>query len=126
MSRDYKPGRILMGALYVTAGVLHFLITRRYVAIVPPYLPSPRTLVLISGAAEIAGGVGVLVPIPPVCRVSAWGLVALLVAVMPANVYMVTGHQNFPNIPIWIAWLRLPLQIPLIYWAWLYTRDRRA
>jgi uncharacterized membrane protein len=115
-----------MGTFYITAGVLHFLITRRYMAIVPPSLPAPRALVLISGAAEIAGGIGVLAPSPSIRPASAWGLVALLIAVMPANIYMVTAHQNFASIPIWITWLRLPVQIPLIYWAWLYTRNQRA
>jgi uncharacterized membrane protein len=116
--------RLLMGALYITTGTLHFLITRRYVAIMPPYLPAPRTLVLISGAAEIVGGVGVLVPSPPIRRAAAWGLVALLIAVMPANLYMVTDNQKFPGIPLWIAVLRLPMQLPLIYWAFRYTRSR--
>lgn len=117
-----RPSRLLMGALYIGAGTLHFLLTRRYVAIMPPYLPAPRALVLISGAAEIAGGVGVLAPVSPVRRAAAWGIIALLIAVMPANIYMVTGHQRFPNIPLWILVLRLPLQLPLIYWAWRYTR----
>jgi uncharacterized membrane protein len=116
--------RLLMGALYITTGTLHFLITRRYVAIMPPYLPAPRELVLISGAAEIAGGVGVLAPSPPIRRAAAWGLVALLIAVMPANIYMVTDHEKFLGIPLWVAVLRLPLQLPLIYWAWRYTRAR--
>jgi uncharacterized membrane protein len=116
--------RLLMGALYITTGTLHFLITRRYVAIMPPYLPAPRELVLISGAAEIAGGVGVLIPSRPVRRAAAWGLVALLIAVMPANIYMVTDHERFPGIALWVVILRLPLQLPLIYWAWRYTRSR--
>jgi uncharacterized membrane protein len=111
-----------MGALYLTTGTLHFLATNRYTAIMPPYLPAHRTLVLLSGAAEIAGGLGILTPIPAIQRAAAWGLVTLLIVVMPANIYMVTGHANFPTIPLWIAWLRLPLQLPLIYWAWLYTR----
>jgi uncharacterized membrane protein len=80
--------------------------------------------VLLSGAAEIAGGLGVLFPVPAVRRAAAWGLVALLIAVMPANVYMVTGHARFPGVPLWAVWARLPLQLPLIWWAWLYTRDR--
>jgi uncharacterized membrane protein len=112
-----------MGILYVAAGTLHFLITRRYMAITPPYLPAHRALVLISGAAEIAGGLGVLAPVPILRRAAAWGLVALLIAVFPANLYMVTGHANFPDIPAFVGWVRLPLQIPLIYWAWRYTRD---
>ena len=119
-----RPARLFMGMLYITAGVLHFVATRRYMAIMPPYLPAHRELVLISGAAEIAGGLGILAPIPAVQRSAAWGLVVLLIAVLPANVYMITGHQNFPNIPIWVGWLRLPLQLPLIYWAWRYTRER--
>jgi len=117
-----RTGRLLMGSLYLTAGVLHFLITRRYMAIVPPYLPAHRELVYVSGAAEIAGGLGILTPVPAVQRAAAWGLVALLIAVLPANLYMATASQAFPTIPNWIAWLRLPLQLPLIYWAWLYTR----
>ena len=119
-----RISRLLMGTLYITTGTLHFLITRRYVAVMPPYLPAPRELVLISGAAEVAGGLGVLVPSPPIRRAAAWGLVALLIAVMPANIYMVTSHERFPGIPLWIAILRLPLQLPLIYWAWRYTRSR--
>jgi uncharacterized membrane protein len=106
--------RLLMGALYISAGTLHFLITSRYVAIMPPYLPHPRDLVLVSGAAEIVGGIGVLAPIPQLRHAAAWGLVALLIAVMPANIYMVTAHEKFPGFPLWIAILRLPLQLPLI------------
>lgn len=122
-----KPGRVPMGALYTAAGALHFLLTPRYMAIVPEYLPAHRALVLLSGAAEIAGGLGILAPIPILRRTAAWGLVALLVAVMPANVSMLARHEAFPGIPLWILWARLPMQLPLIYWAWLYTRgDRRS
>ncbi len=118
-----RPARLLMGGLYVIAGLQHFVITRRYVAIMPPYFSRPRDLVLISGIAEIAGGLGVPSQIPFIRQASAWVIIALLVSVFPANVYMVTGHQNFPSIPLWIAVLRLPLQLPLIYWAWRYTRN---
>jgi uncharacterized membrane protein len=113
-----------MGTLYLGAGVLHFVATSRYVAIMPPYLPAQRELVLISGAAEIAGGLGVMLPVAAIRRCAAWGLVALLVAVMPANLYMVTDHAKFPGVPLWAAWLRLPLQIPLIWWAWRYAGER--
>jgi uncharacterized membrane protein len=118
-----EPGRILMGALYLAAGALHFLFTPRYMAIVPSCLPAHRTLVLLSGAAEIAGGLGIFTPIPILRRSAAWGLIALLVAVMPANVSMLAAHAAFPNVPLWILWARLPTQLLLIYWAWLYTRD---
>jgi len=114
--------RLLMGALYITTGTLHFVHTSTYLAIMPPYIPAHRALVFLSGAAEIAGGLGILTPIPAIQRTAAWGLVALLIAVMPVNIYMVTSHANFPAIPLWAVWLRLPLQLPLIYWAWRYAR----
>ncbi len=115
-----RMGRLIMGTLYIAVGSLHFVLTRTYTRIVPSYLPAHRELVLISGAAEILGGIGVL--LPATRRASAWGLVLLLIAVMPANVTMVAEHSRFPTVPLWAAWLRLPLQLPLIYWAWLYTR----
>ena len=111
-----------MGLLYIAAGTLHFLATSRYTAIMPPWLPAHRALVLISGVAEIAGGLGILAPIPTLRRAAAWGIVALLIAVMPANIQMLTAHAAFPTIPVWVLAVRLPLQLPLIYWAWRYTR----
>ena len=121
-----RIGRLIMGVLYIGAGGLHFIATRTYAGIVPSYLPAHRELVVVSGAAEILGGIGVLAPWPPVRRSAAWGLVLLLLAVSPANVTMIAEHERFPSIPLWAAWIRLPLQLPLIYWAWLYTRPDRA
>lgn len=86
----------------------------------PPLLPAPRLLVAISGAAEIAGGLGLL--FPRFRKSAAWGLVLLLLAVFPANLYMAIAHQRFPHFPAWILWARLPLQLPVIAWAWRYTR----
>ncbi len=120
-----RVGRVLQGVLYVGAGVMHFVATAAYARIMPGYLPAPRELVLLSGAAEIAGGLGLLLPQTSAAqpgRAAAWGLVALLVAVFPANVTMVTEHGRFPSVPLWAAWLRLPLQLPLLWWAWRYTR----
>ncbi|GAC1415725.1 MAG: DoxX family protein [Acidobacteriaceae bacterium] len=116
-----RCGRLLMGTLYMTAGALHFVFIRRYMAIIPPYLSTPRALVLFSGVAEIAGGAGVLSQDPRIRRSAAWGIVGLLVAVMPANIYMATAHDSFPAIPLWMLWARVPLQLPLIWWAWQYT-----
>jgi uncharacterized membrane protein len=115
-------GRILLAILFVAAGMLHFAATRVYLRIMPPYLPWHTALIYISGAAEILGGIGLLIPLTR--HTAAWGLVALLIAVMPANIYMATAHIAAPGImgQSWAQWLRLPLQIPLIYWAWLYTR----
>jgi uncharacterized membrane protein len=90
----------------------------------PDYLPAHRALVLVSGAAEIAGGVGVLLPqsMLPVRRAAAWGIVVLLIAVMPANVWMVQHSERYPGVPLWALWVRLPLQVVLMWWAWRYTK----
>ena len=114
-----RVGRILMGVLYVVAGTGHFVATRVYMGIMPDYLPAHRELVLLSGAAEIAGGIGVLVP--QTRRAASFGIILLLIAVMPANVWMVQHPERYPGIPLWAMWLRLPLQLPLIWWAWRYT-----
>ena len=113
-------GRFVMGTLYVAAGIGHFMFTRFYANIMPAYLPLHRDLVLISGAAEIAGGIGVM--IRPTQRSAAWGIVLLLIAVMPANVWMVQHPERYPGVPLWALWMRLPLQLPLLWWAWRYTR----
>jgi len=115
-----RVGRVVMGALYVVAGVGHFAITRVYMGIMPDYLPAHRELVLVSGVAEVAGGLGVL--LPATRRVAAWGIIALLLAVMPANVWMVQHPERWPGIPVWALWVRLPLQGVLVAWAWVYTR----
>ncbi len=111
----------MLGSAFVVAGVLHFVATPVYMKIVPPYLADPRLLVQFSGICEVLGGVGVLVPVTR--RVAAWGLVALLIAVLPANVYMAMSPLRWPTIPVWALWARVPLQAPLIAWAWLYTRN---
>jgi uncharacterized membrane protein len=115
-------GRTVLALLMIAAGTLHFARPQPYLMIMPPYLPWHLPLVYISGAAEILCGIGLLVPFTR--QAAAWGLVALLIAVMPANIYMATAHLAIPGImgQSWAQWLRVPLQLPLIYWAWLYTR----
>lgn len=113
-------GRVLMGVVYVVAGAGHFVATGLYMRMVPDTLPAHRELVLLSGAAEIAGGVGVLVS--STRRAASWGIIALLIAVFPANVAMLQHPGRWPRIPLWALWLRLPLQLPLMAWAYRYTR----
>jgi len=99
------------GILWVFAGTMHFLITRRYTAIMPPYIPAHREMVLASGAAEIAGGVMVLTP--GLEKAARWWLLALLVAIFPANVHMALHPDDIkglPPIPRWLLWARLPFQ----------------
>ena len=115
-------GRILLATIFLISGCLHFLAPDVYLRVMPPWLPAHRLLVHLSGAAELLGAIGLL--IPATRHASAWGLAILLIAVLPANIYMATSHLRLPGImgQSWAQWLRVPLQIPLIYWAWLYTR----
>jgi uncharacterized membrane protein len=117
-------GRVLLAVLFLLSGTLHFAAPQLYLRIMPPYLPAPLTLVHVSGVAEIFGGAGLL--IPATRRVAAWGLVVLLIVILPANIYMATAHLPVSGIMghSWAQWLRIPLQLPLIGWAWLYTRRR--
>jgi uncharacterized membrane protein len=116
----------LMGSMYVVAGALHFVVPELYVQIVPPVFPARLALVYLSGIAEIAVGVGVL--LPRTRRLAAWATVALLVAVFPANVYMATHGVVVEGLPgggdpsTLVRWGRLPLQGVLILWAFRYTR----
>jgi uncharacterized membrane protein len=113
-------GKILLAVIFVAGGIMHFVATPAYLRIMPPVLPDPRLLVQISGICEILGGIGLLLPASQ--GFAAWGLIALLVAVSPANIYMALDHAHWPRIPEWALWARVPLQLPLIAWAWLYTR----
>jgi uncharacterized membrane protein len=105
--------RYLLAVVFIGAGILHFVHPETYLRIMPPALPAPQLLVLLSGVAEVAGGLGLL--LPATRRWAAWGLLALLVAVFPANVHMLQLHEQL-HIPLWALWARLPLQ-PLLMWA---------
>ena len=112
----------VMGIFYIFAGIMHFANTGFYVPMMPPYLPWHLQLIYLSGVAEIACGVGVL--IPTWRSLAAWATIALLIAVFPANI-----HIALHNVPLAGAregagvwnWVRLPFQAVLIAWAWWYT-----
>lgn len=114
--------RTAFGLAFIAAGTLHFLMPRRYRAVMPSWLPAPAALVAVSGAAEILGGTGLLISrARPLAGV---GLMLLLVAVMPANVEMLR-QQRARGGPAWaeaLLWMRLPLQGALIWWAWRLSR----
>ena len=113
--------RRLLGAFFIAAGVNHFVNPRAYRAIVPPGLAHDAArVVTISGVAEIAGGVGVL--LEPTRRASGIGLIVLLGAIFPANLYMAREPQRFERIPRWALYARLPLQPLMMWWAWRATR----
>ena len=115
----------LAAAFYVFAGVQHFRDPEFYLKIIPPKLPLREVAVYLSGVAEIAGGLGLLVP--ALRRAAAWGLVALLIVVFPANVYMAIYNIQATSwtVPSWLLWLRLPLQALLIWWL-LWSTDGSA
>jgi uncharacterized membrane protein len=113
-------GKCLFATLFVFVGVEHFVSPDYFVRIMPPYLPFHRELVLVSGFFEIA--LGVLLLVPQTTHWAAWGLIALLIAVFPANIYMYQ-HRELFQIPPLVLLLRLPLQVLLIAWAWVYARN---
>ncbi len=107
--------------LFIVSGTLHFLRPASFIRIVPDALPNPELLVALSGAAEIAGGAALLVP--RLRQSAAYGLVALLVAVFPANVNMAINPELAPGTSPWLLWARLPLQ-PLLIWLVLRVARR--
>jgi uncharacterized membrane protein len=121
MPRTRTIFRWVLAVFMVAAGVNHFISPDAYVAMVPETLPAHLLLVQLSGVAEIAGGLGLLVPATR--RLAAWGLIALFIAVFPANINMAVNHLPLggTEIPAWALWARLPAQIVLVWWAFLYT-----
>ncbi len=113
--------KLLFAILFVGAGFNHFLNAPFYLRIMPPYLPRPLLLVYLSGLAEIILGVSLL--IPKLTRVAAWGIIALLVAVSPANIHMAVNHGSYPEYSVAALWARLPLQLVLIGWAYWYAKS---
>jgi uncharacterized membrane protein len=118
--------RAALALFFIIAGVAHFITPTPYLAIVPPYVPWPAALVVVSGAAEILGGLGVCFRSKR--RAAGWWLIALLLAVFPANIQalstgMVLGEYVVPE---WLLWARLLLQLPLIIWVWRVCLGRTS
>jgi uncharacterized membrane protein len=116
-----RRGSRLLGLIFIGAGLNHFAMPRPYRRIVPPGMGDPALLVAVSGVAEVAGGLGVLVPATR--RLSGLGLVALLIAVFPANLHMALNPEEFRRIPRWALFARLPLQPLMMWWALRTTRS---
>jgi uncharacterized membrane protein len=111
--------RRTLGPFFIGAGLLHFARTKEYEAIMPDYLPARRELVLVSGAAEMIGGLAAIVSSGR--WISRWWLTATLLAVFPANVHMALHPERYPRIPRWALYARLPLQGAFILWVWRGT-----
>ena len=120
MSNLKTLSRYLLGVFFIAAGVNHFWHTAFYVAIMPPWLPWHVALVYLSGAVEI--GLGALLLFRRWQVLAGWGLIALSLAVFPANIHMALHPELFAQFTPTGLWLRLPLQFILIAWAWWYTR----
>ena len=117
LSVAQRIGLLLAAALFVAAGVLHFTKTVFYLKIMPPYIPWHLSMVYVSGACEILGGLGLLFSVTR--RAAAWGVVALLIAVFPANIKH--AMENVPVAGVTLTWWyhapRLALQPVLVWWA---------
>ena len=110
--------------MFILAGANHFIKPEFYLPMMPPYIPAHELMVILSGIAEMI--LGLLLWVPKASRLAAWGLVALLFAVFPANLHMALHPEQFPDMPQMGLWIRLPLQGVMIWWAWLYTRKERV
>jgi uncharacterized membrane protein len=120
-----QRSRLALAAFFSFTGTMHFVITRSFEAIVPPAIADrKREAVAVSGVAEILGGLAVLHPRSR--RFGRWWLLALLLAVFPANVHMAVNPEQIEGldlgkIPRWALWARLPLQPLAMLWAWRAT-----
>lgn len=123
MRRARPALRVVLALAMVAIGVMHFVAPEPFIKIVPAWLPAARALVLVSGFFEIAGGVGLL--IPRTRRLASLGLVALYLAVFPANINMAVNHIQLGDAPMpaWAPWVRLPFQLLFIAWAYWAGRD---
>ena len=126
---EHKPGRgqsVGIGFVFLwffIGGIMHFVATDTEATIVPPWMPWPVAAVLVSGVFELLGAVGILYP--PTRKAAGIGLFLLTIAVTPAHVYMLQRPELFP-VPVWALWLRLPVQLGLLWLIWWSTwRVRR-
>jgi uncharacterized membrane protein len=119
-----KISLYVMILFYAGAGINHFIRPEFYLQIIPGWLPQHKALVLISGIAEIL--CAVLLLFPKTIRAGAWCTIALLIAIFPANIQMLLNYSRNKNPMLWIALIRLPIQLLLIWWAYIFTRPTRS
>ncbi|WP_405267352.1 MauE/DoxX family redox-associated membrane protein [Cellulophaga sp. Ld12] len=115
---NYPFHLYLLAAIYVFAGVMHFIKPKTYLRIMPRYLPNHKLLVALSGLAEIALGIGLCFPATK--NLSIYGIIAMLAVFLLVHFYMLSGKKEGAGIPRWILILRIPLQFGLMYWAYCY------
>lgn len=120
MTRLKSVMRWLLCALLVLAGVNHFVNPGFYVRLMPPYLPWHQSLVYLSGVAEVALGLALV--IPKASKPAAWGIIGMLVIFLIVHVHMVVNAEAYPEVHVGLLWARLALQLPLIAWATWFTK----
>jgi len=118
MKRCPAISRVVMVLFFLVAGLNHFRTPDVYLSMMPPWLPCPRELNFIAGIAEIMGALGMLIPARAIRGAAGWWLIALLIAVFPANLHVAMNGWPGVNIHIWLLWLRLPFQVLLIVWVY--------
>jgi uncharacterized membrane protein len=119
-----RASLIAQASLYFLGGINHFWHPGFYVHIMPDHYAHPEALVGASGAAEILGGIGLLVPATR--RVSAAGIILMLIVFLDVHQFMLTHYRRFPEVPLWLLWSRIPLQFALIAWASIYLGRERG
>lgn len=125
-NRQFRDNaRIATGIAFIFTGVSHFLIPEKFMEMMPPFLPAPHFLIYLSGVFEILGGAGLT--ISKIKQPAAAGLILLLLAVFPANIYVALNNVQlggFMNYAIY-QWLRLPMQLVLIGWIRWCARNKQ-
>ncbi|HEX4310245.1 MAG TPA: DoxX family protein [Acidobacteriaceae bacterium] len=115
----YRAGVIAQSLLYAASGVNHFWHESFYTHIMPDHYAHPAALVKLSGMAEILGGLGLL---PRATRrFAAMGIAGMLVVFFDVHLFMLRRAERFPEVPVWVLWARIPLQLVLITWSLRYA-----
>ena len=118
----YEVFKYLLALLLIIGGIAHFTMTGFYINAMPDYLPFHEMIVYISGVLEIL--LGVLLVIPKTTQKAAVGIVILFIAIFPANINMYLNHEDFPDMSETSLLIRLPIQLVLIAWAYIYARKK--
>lgn len=109
----------LLGILFILAGANHFRTPKVYGRIMPSYIPSKGLWVMLSGIAEMIAGL--LLLNLETQTIAAWAIIAMLIVFIPVHIFMLQNKKASLKLPKWALWLRLPLQLALIYWAYQYV-----
>lgn len=107
-----------MAAMYIFAGLMHFIKPKVYLRIMPRYLPFHKQLVLLSGITEIILGIGLL--FEPTKDIAIYGIIGMLSVFLLVHFYMLSSEKAGAGFPKWVLFLRLPLQFALMFWAYSY------